>query len=311
LLAETEGESLVDTMSTANAVTSGLDCASPESIMDPTNLTPPGDQYSLGCTLYFLLTGQYPFPDGNAADKMMAHQFKQPKPVQELNPDVPAKLIEIIERLMQKAPEQRYHGTTEVVDALRPLATKEGLPRPLVTRGSANGLSKPAPQAQAQPQAVPTKSSPGFGGRAKPSAPLPPSKSPDKAPARPVTVAPSSPTPRPQSLGGLPTRDSVRGSNRPATMMAPSAAPSRLPTALPEPPSSHHDEPRSHHDEPRSHHDEPRSRHDEKSRVIPGDYSAQAEQETWDDRLGPVGVALAAGVACAAVYFLTVILRIF
>src|SRR5207237_442341 len=40
LLAETEGESLVDTMSTANSVTSGLDCASPESIMDPTNLAP-------------------------------------------------------------------------------------------------------------------------------------------------------------------------------------------------------------------------------------------------------------------------------
>src|SRR5262245_57921668 len=48
LLAETEGESLVDTMSTANSVASGLDCASPESIMDPTNLTPAGDQYSLG-----------------------------------------------------------------------------------------------------------------------------------------------------------------------------------------------------------------------------------------------------------------------
>src|SRR4029077_18269508 len=51
LLAETEGESLVDTMSTANSVASGLDCASPESIMDPTYLTPAGDQYSLGCIL--------------------------------------------------------------------------------------------------------------------------------------------------------------------------------------------------------------------------------------------------------------------
>src|SRR5262249_30468118 len=54
LLAETEGESLVDTMSTANSVNSGLDCASPESIMDPTNLTAVGDQYSLGCVLYYL-----------------------------------------------------------------------------------------------------------------------------------------------------------------------------------------------------------------------------------------------------------------
>ena len=79
LLAETEGESLVDTMSTANSVNSGLDCSSPESIMDPTNLTPTGDQYSLGCVMYYMLTGQYPFPDGTAAEKMMAHQFKQPR----------------------------------------------------------------------------------------------------------------------------------------------------------------------------------------------------------------------------------------
>src|SRR5205807_1112052 len=73
LLAETEGESLVDTMSTANSVTSGLDCASPESIMDPTNLTPAGDQYSLGCVLYYCLTAQSPFPDGSSAETMIAH----------------------------------------------------------------------------------------------------------------------------------------------------------------------------------------------------------------------------------------------
>ena len=107
LLAETEGESLVDTMSTANSVTSGLDCASPESIMDPTNLTPVGDQYSLGCVLYYCLTGRYPFPDGTAVEKMMAHQHKQPTPIKELNPDVPDELVAVVERLMQKAPTHR------------------------------------------------------------------------------------------------------------------------------------------------------------------------------------------------------------
>src|SRR5262245_51289812 len=40
LLAESEGESLVDTMSTANSLTSGLDCTSPESILEPSNRTP-------------------------------------------------------------------------------------------------------------------------------------------------------------------------------------------------------------------------------------------------------------------------------
>src|SRR5205823_5156076 len=98
LLAETEGESLVDTMSTANSVASGLDCASPESIMDPTNLTPVGDQYSLGCVLYFCLAGRYPFPDGSAAEKMMAQQFKQPTPLRQLAPDAPEGLVAVVER---------------------------------------------------------------------------------------------------------------------------------------------------------------------------------------------------------------------
>src|SRR5207253_317228 len=105
LLAETEGESLVDTMSTASSLASGLDCASPESIMDPTNLTPVGDQYSLGCVLYYCLAGQYPFADGTAAEKMMAHQFKDPKPIRELVTGLPEGLIAIVERLMQKTPE--------------------------------------------------------------------------------------------------------------------------------------------------------------------------------------------------------------
>ena len=121
LLAETEGESLVDTMSTANAVTSGLDCASPESIMEPNNLTPAGDQYSLGCVLYFMLTGQYPFAEGSAAEKMMAHQFKQPTSVAELNSAVSAELVAVVERLMQKGPEARFGATSELVEALRPL----------------------------------------------------------------------------------------------------------------------------------------------------------------------------------------------
>src|SRR5262245_20628122 len=129
LLAETEGESLVDTMSTANSVTSGLDCASPESIMDPQNLTPQGDQYSLGCVLYYMLTGQYPFPDGSAAEKMMAHQFKEPAAIAELNPDVPAELVAVVERLMKKSPDQRFGSTGELVEALKPLARSGPAPK--------------------------------------------------------------------------------------------------------------------------------------------------------------------------------------
>src|SRR5204862_4611867 len=135
LLAETEGESLVDTMSTANSVNSGLDCASPESIMDPTNLTPIGDQYSLGCILYYCLAGRYPFPDGTAVEKMMCHQHKQPTPLKELNPEVPDEVIAIVEKLMAKSPAERYRDCDEVITALRSVVATPNAPtrRPTMT----------------------------------------------------------------------------------------------------------------------------------------------------------------------------------
>ncbi len=120
LLVENEGESLVDTMSTANTLTSGLDCASPESIMEPTNRTPAGDQYSLGCVLYYCLTGRVPFPEGSAVEKMMAHQTKDPAPVTDFAPDAPPGLVAVVARLMAKDPNARYTGCDEVVEALEP-----------------------------------------------------------------------------------------------------------------------------------------------------------------------------------------------
>jgi Protein kinase domain len=120
LLVENEGESLVDTMSTANTLTSGLDCASPESILEPTNRTPAGDQYSLGCILYHCLAGRPPFPEGSAVEKMMAHQTKEPESIKEFSADVPDGFAEVISRLMAKKPEDRYGSCEEVVEALEP-----------------------------------------------------------------------------------------------------------------------------------------------------------------------------------------------
>ena len=125
LLAETSDESLVDTMSTANSVSSGLDCASPESILDPSKLAPVGDQYGLGCVLYYCLTGRYPFPGGTAVDKMVCHQHRQPTPLKELAPDAPDGLVAAVERLMQKAPADRYASAAEAADALRPFAPEK------------------------------------------------------------------------------------------------------------------------------------------------------------------------------------------
>lgn len=167
LLVENEGESLVDTMSTANTLTSGLDCSSPESVMDPTIRTPQGDQYSFGCVMYYCLTGHVPFPDGNAVEKMMAHQSKKPQAISEFAPNCPEGLIQVVDRLMAKKPEDRFSGMDEVVEALEPylgdLANTE-TPQPqasAATMGSAaknKGISNfgnaPSPVAKPAPSRV-------------------------------------------------------------------------------------------------------------------------------------------------------------
>lgn len=204
LLAETEGESLVDTMSTANSVASGLDCASPESIMDPSNLTPTGDQYSLGCVMYYMLSGQYPFPDGGAAEKMMAHQFKQPESLASLAPDTPVEIIETVERLMQKKPENRYGTVGEIVQELHGFGRRQ---TPNVkTQPAANGRPA-APMPGAKPSLMPL-----LAGSASIKQPGPPS-----------------PTPRPTTMVALPTRNSVRNQ----TMSAPK--PALAPESIPQP----------------------------------------------------------------------------
>jgi serine/threonine-protein kinase len=327
LLAETEGESLVDTMSTANAVASGLDCASPESIMDPTNLTPQGDQYSLGCILYFMLTGQYPFPDGSAAEKMMAHQFKQPTPITELAPDVPPQLAEIVERLMQKAPDARFTNAGEIVEMLRPFAVKPAgsgpIQRPRTLPGGApkkessasmkkdtfnprTGSLSPTPRPTGSVPNLPTAAAPPSSSAQlnRPNTPAPPAA---KAPSRPATVAhtvrpatmaaipgmpisrspaPSAPTPQPQAIGSLPTRNSIRASVTPPPSVA-KASPPLDDDAV-----------------------DLAGGEEVGSKSLPrGSFPIFAEEpqapetKRWDEKLGSVGVAVLTALICSAVFF--------
>lgn len=200
LLVENEGESLVDTMSTANTLTSGLDCASPESIMEPTNRTPAGDQYSLGCVLYYCLTGRFPFPEGSAVEKMMAHQSKEPTPIRELAPDVPEGLVAVVRRLMAKKPEDRYSGCDEVVEALEPFVgdlgpAVRGMDGLTGSGGRLPSLSgRSGPRMPGLPATSPaTTPAPAFGPRVAPGA-AGPTVPGGGSPGRPQPVGPARPS---------------------------------------------------------------------------------------------------------------------
>jgi serine/threonine protein kinase len=99
------------------------DFIAPEMALDPRRADIRTDLYSLGCTLYYLLTARVPFPGGTLADKLRCHFYRTPTPVADLRPEVPHGLGDLIARLMAKSPSQRFQTPGEVVEALAPFAT--------------------------------------------------------------------------------------------------------------------------------------------------------------------------------------------
>ena len=160
LLTCERGKSLLDTMTNTRALARGVDCASPESLADPLNRTPAGDQYSLGCVLYYCLTGQFPFPEKNPVKKMLAHQFEEPQPVRELAPEVSPRLAAVVQRLMRKDPAERYESTAEAVKALQLASTSRPAPLPAETRRVAG-----APTRTVTPSAKPDGAEKSGGGK--------------------------------------------------------------------------------------------------------------------------------------------------
>lgn len=94
------------------------DYLAPEQALDSHKVDARADIYSLGCTLYFLLTGHPPFTEGTLAQRLMAHQTKEPPPIQDERPGVPSDLVALIQQMMQKQREDRYQTAAEVVSVL-------------------------------------------------------------------------------------------------------------------------------------------------------------------------------------------------
>src|SRR5437764_7167730 len=84
------------------------DYLAPEQALDSHGVDIRADVYSLGATFYFVLTGRTPFGEGSVAQKLIWHQTRQPKPIRSLRPDVPEKLVAIVDRMMAKDPAGRY-----------------------------------------------------------------------------------------------------------------------------------------------------------------------------------------------------------
>lgn len=96
------------------------DYIAPEQIVD-SRVDIRADIYSLGGTLYYLLTGKSPFQDGTNSQKIMWHQVRHPKSLKLIRPDVPDELVRILQKMMAKEPGRRYQTPAEVAEAFVPL----------------------------------------------------------------------------------------------------------------------------------------------------------------------------------------------
>jgi len=95
-----------------------VDYLAPEQAMGSASADHRVDIYSLGCTLYFLLTGQPPFPEGTLAERIVKHQAQEPRSLTELRPGVPRDLVKICQKMMAKNPDQRFQTAEEIAQVL-------------------------------------------------------------------------------------------------------------------------------------------------------------------------------------------------
>jgi serine/threonine-protein kinase len=103
------------------------DYIAPEQSLDSLNVDHRADIYSLGCTFYFVVTGQVPFPANSVSDKLKAHRQQRARSVCDLNPKIPARIGKIIQKMMAKRPENRFQSAAEVLQILSPMACRKPL----------------------------------------------------------------------------------------------------------------------------------------------------------------------------------------
>lgn len=111
------------------------DFISPEQAINGKTVDFTADIYSLGCTVFYMLTGRPPFT-GTAAERLAKHQTIPIPDVREWRPDCPASLVDLIERMTAKRPQDRPKSAVELLSQVQRLG-------PVSNNGSSRKIWRP------------------------------------------------------------------------------------------------------------------------------------------------------------------------
>ncbi|WP_435020887.1 protein kinase domain-containing protein [Tundrisphaera sp. TA3] len=167
------------------------DYIAPEQILNAASVDIRADIYSLGGTLYYLLTGRPPFQANSLYDIYQAHISRDADPLNLVRPEVPAELAALVAKMMAKEPDRRFQTPAEVAKALTPFFKPSAGIAAEVSRArseTAEPVARPAPTLPAPPTSA---SAPA---QARPSARLPETVAdPARGASDPAPTAPAPP----------------------------------------------------------------------------------------------------------------------
>jgi len=126
-----------------------LDYMAPEQGGDPHKIDIRTDIYSLGATLYKLLTGESPFASHtklSSMQRLMMMATTEPPSVRGKRADIPETLSLVIHRMLAKSPEDRFATPADVIHALKPYCQGADLSGLMRDRSTSQLTSLPRPQ---------------------------------------------------------------------------------------------------------------------------------------------------------------------
>ena len=129
-----------DSYATATGVIMGTPAYAPPEQLRGDELDVRADIYSVGATLFTLLTDEAPFEGKNAVQVVANAVNQKPKPLSESREDVPPGLERVVARCLAKEPEGRYGDYQALRDALLPFCSREAEPASMKLRASAGWI---------------------------------------------------------------------------------------------------------------------------------------------------------------------------